>query len=306
MEWLLSLESMMPEFAARRAVILGVLIFTPAALLLRFISQKFVSVRDGQYLDRESLRGQLWSLVNNIGLVLMNSFVWVVLLGGVYRTLSNADEQDWFWRLPPADETWMANWPITLQIIFIIFLLDFKGYWAHRLMHSPWGWPAHSLHHSDKHMNFATVYRIHFLEGIFRKLVTVTMLGWLNLPLAPAVLASIFILWYAAYLHTELPWGHGALRRIFASPEHHRWHHADVPEAYGKNLCLVFPFIDVMFGTYYDPGPCRAEIGVKEVKDDMISGQLYPFVVAWKWVIRRFGRGVSVKVPENSQVTGEV
>lgn len=298
MEWLVWIESLLPEFAARRALVLGVLIFTPAALLLRLISQKWIPVTGGQRLDRASMRGQAWSLVNNIGLILMNSFVWVILLDGVYKTFSNADEQDWFWRLPPADETWMANWPITFQIVFIIFLLDFKGYWAHRLMHSRLMWPVHALHHSDRHMNFATVYRIHFLEGIFRTLVTVTMLGWLNLPLAPAILASVFILWYAAYIHTELPWGHGALRRIFASPENHRWHHADEPEAYGKNLALVFPFIDVMFGTYYDPGPCRGEIGVKDVKDDMISGQLYPFVQAWKWLSQRVGRQKAIEMSE--------
>ena len=295
MEWLLWIESLLPEFPARRSVVVGVLILTPIILSLRLISQKFVSVQGGQFLDRSSMRAQIWSLSNNLSLIFINSFVWVVLLGGVYKTFSQADEQDWFWRFPPADETWMANWPIILQILFILFLTDIKSYWAHRLMHSRLGWPIHALHHTDQNMNFATVYRIHFLEGIFRTLVTVTLLGWLHLPVGPTALAGIFTVWYSFYLHSELPWGHGSFRRILASPEHHRWHHADVPEAYGKNLCLVFPVIDVMFGTYYDPGPCRTKIGVAGLKDDIISGQLHPFVQSWKWLLGRLARLKTVK-----------
>lgn len=290
MDWIAWIESFLPEFSARRLLIVGTLILTPILLALRFISQRFVPVEGGQYLDKQSLRGQAWSLLNNISLALMNALFWVVILGGVYNTLAVADQQDWFWRLPPADETWMAGWPLILQSLVVIALLDFKKYWAHRLMHSRLGWPIHALHHSDRHMNFATGLRIHFLEGIFRSLCAVTILGWLNLPVIPVAMGGIFILWYSCYLHSELPWTHGPVRRLLASPDYHRWHHADIPEAYGKNLCLVFPVFDIVFGTYYDPGPCRTPIGVKGMRDDFISGQAYPFIVAGKWISARFSR----------------
>ena len=63
------------------------------------------------------------------------------------------------------------------------------------------------------------------------------------------------------YVHMDLDWTHGPLRYVIASPRLHRRHHADVPEAYGKNLANVFPFYDVMFGTDYVPGPCRERMG---------------------------------------------
>jgi sterol desaturase/sphingolipid hydroxylase (fatty acid hydroxylase superfamily) len=49
-----------------------------------------------------------------------------------------------------------------------------------------------------------------------------------------------------------LDWGF-PLRYLIVSPNMHRWHHADTPEAKNKNFCIVFAFIDVLFGTFYLP-----------------------------------------------------
>jgi sterol desaturase/sphingolipid hydroxylase (fatty acid hydroxylase superfamily) len=67
---------------------------------------------------------------------------------------------------------------------------------------------------------------------------------------------------------------------LIASPVYHRWHHADVPKAYGKNLANVMPIYDVMFGTYYNPGKCDARMGALKtgVEDkSAIAIITYPF-----------------------------
>ena len=59
----------------------------------------------------------------------------------------------------------------------------------------------------------------------------------------------------------DLDFEHGSLKYLIASPLYHRWHHADVPEAYGKNLANVMPIYEVTFGTFYNPEKCDAPMG---------------------------------------------
>ena len=56
----------------------------------------------------------------------------------------------------------------------------------------------------------------------------------------------------------------------------------DEPEAADKNFCLIFPFLDVLFGTYYCPDrlPRGYGLGAAAAADvpDHFLGQLgYPF-----------------------------
>ena len=69
----------------------------------------------------------------------------------------------------------------------------------------------------------------------------------------------------------------------------HRWHHADVPEAHGKNLANIFPFFDWMFGTYRVPGPCDAPVGAAGIpRNDVVKLTLWPLLewarLATLWV----------------------
>jgi len=90
------------------------------------------------------------------------------------------------------------------------------------------------------------------------------------------------------YVHMNLPFNHGPFKYLIASPVYHRWHHADVPEAYGKNLANVIPLYDVMFGTYYEPGPCNEPMGALKtgVADkNPFAIYIYPFQ-EWARMIR--------------------
>ncbi len=195
-------------------------------------------------------------------------------------------------RIPtlPAD-FWEGR--LWLGFIVVVVTVDFCDYAIHRLMHTKWLWPTHAAHHSDTHVNAFSSFRVHFFEPVLMMLTYMILLTWLQLPDLLPWIALIFKL-HNMYVHMDLDWGHGPLKYLIASPRFHRWHHADVPEAHGKNLANVIPLFDVIFGTYRVPGPCREPMGALKsgIEDkNPILIWIYPFQ-AWARMIRRsFRRG---------------
>lgn len=96
--------------------------------------------------------------------------------------------------------------------------------------------------------------------------------------LAAAGLAVAVFLrsWYGLYVHSRLPFDHGRFRKVFVSPNYHRWHHADDPSVYGKNLGDMFAIWDLAFGTHYDPGTCNIPQGVSDAPKDIFRAQYFP------------------------------
>lgn len=182
--------------------------------------------------------------------------------------------------------------PVWLLCVLAIVARDFADYWSHRLMHTTWGWPTHAAHHSDTHVNAFTTFRVHYLETLVMSLNYIVLLTWLQMPEA-LPFAIMFCHLHNLYVHMNLPFRHGPLKLLIASPVFHRWHHADVPEAYGKNLANVIPAWDALFGTYIDPGLCHEKMGAKatgiEDKNPFLI-YAYPFQ-QWSRLIRaRLGR----------------
>lgn len=186
----------------------------------------------------------------------------------LYGQLSIPDLPASFWQ----DVPWVV-------VLFISILTkDFADYWNHRLMHMRWIWPIHAVHHSDTHVNFLTSFRIHFLESIFMGISYVILLSWLGIsPLMGALGSMIFTL-HNCYVHIDADIGHGPFKYILTSPRLHRWHHADHPDAYGKNLANLFPFYDLLFGTYYLPGRCNKIMGAR-------SEDISPFNIASQFAL---------------------
>jgi len=79
----------------------------------------------------------------------------------------------------------------------------------------------HAVHHSDTELNFLSWSRGHALEQSFIAIGVLLGSSW--------------------------------LKYIIASPQYHRWHHAEKEEAWDKNFASIFPFLDVLWGTYYYP-----------------------------------------------------
>nr|WP_299345695.1 sterol desaturase family protein [Allomuricauda sp.] len=142
--------------------------------------------------------------------------------------------------------TWLV-WVIAFVVI------DFAGYWNHRLSHHVnLFWNQHVIHHSSEEFNLACALRqsISNLLGYFSLLLIPAAL--LGVPheviaiLAPIHLFAQF--WY----HTQHIGKMGWLEYVIVTPSQHRVHHAINPEYIDKNLGQILCIWDRMFGTFQE------------------------------------------------------
>ena len=240
----------------------------------------FLCFRKGSELTKHADQNMLASIaVASLNLGAVWLFVGEIngFLQGLYDRL----------HIPTLSPDFWDHMPLLLVCLIGIITKDFADYWSHRLMHTRWGWPTHAAHHSDTHVNAFTGLRVHFLESILMSTSYLILLTWLQMPQIIPIVALFYTL-QQIYIHLDLDWDHGPFKFLFASPRYHRWHHADVPEAYGKNLANVIPAYDWLFGTYYNPGVCKEEMGALKtgVPDkNPILIYIYPFQ-EWARLIR--------------------
>jgi sterol desaturase/sphingolipid hydroxylase (fatty acid hydroxylase superfamily) len=170
----------------------------------------------------------------------------------------------------------------SLPIYFLV--TDLLGYWIHRLQHTRFFWPFHSVHHSQQTLTFVTFYRFHFVEEFFANAAAIIPLLLLGAP--PKVWLPIsFLQWFLqAIQHSELNWRMGPLYRAIAGPVFHSIHHSPDPKYFNKNFGMAFSFWDFLFGTAVDaPDRCR-NYGVAGLNmPETILGQLLmPFRMLYR------------------------
>lgn len=176
----------------------------------------------------------------------------------------------------------LGDQPFWLQALEIYVLVDFIGYWTHRMFHRGRWWPFHAVHHSSEDLDWLGSVRVHPVNDLVNKMAQAApliLLGfnpWVTLSTAP------FFTLYAIFLHANVNWDFGPLRSVIATPVFHRWHHSKDREAWDKNFAGLFPFWDIVFGTYYMPkGRYPENFGIHDPMPKGFFGQLWaPFV--WK------------------------
>ena len=171
--------------------------------------------------------------------------------------------------------------PLVVQAFLGAFIIDFSTYWRHRFTHS-YFWRIHSIHHSALHISWLTSLRLHPLDFLIATLFDLTILYIFGFDSAGMVFAALMTRGFNYFTHANIYLQFGKpMRYIFASPNYHRWHHAEEKEAHNKNFCAMFSLLDVMFGTYYHPEGVPKGYGIgKDQKDypKTLVGQLtYPF-----------------------------
>ncbi len=183
-------------------------------------------------------------------------------------------------------EAW-AGLPMIVPALIAVVVIDFIDYWSHRLRHTPLFWPIHAVHHSDTQLHYLSWYRGHILEHVFAQAVYVLAASWLGADAKSIIAIVILKALHQQYVHMDIDWTHGRLGWLIASPRFHRWHHADHPDAYGRNLAFIMPLWDRLFGTYYCPGPCREPLGFPGSPGDNFRAlMLFPFL-EWGRMARR-------------------
>ena len=139
-----------------------------------------------------------------------------------------------------------AGW---LQVVEMLVVGDFIGYWLHRRFHRGRWWPFHAVHHSSTVVDWLAAVRLHPVNDVAMKLFQALPL--LALGFTPGTLKTYapLLTFYAIFVHASVNWDFGPLRYMVATPVFHRWHHSKDPLAIDTNFAGLLPCWDWMFGT---------------------------------------------------------
>lgn len=130
----------------------------------------------------------------------------------------------------------------------------FISFATHYLMHRvPWFWRLHRVHHLDTDLDVSSTVRFHPLEFLVTTVPALPMV--VAFGLTPWVLAVYELLDVGVTLFTHsnlrLPARLDALLRyLIVTPDLHRVHHSTWQPETDSNFGAVFPFWDIVFGTY--------------------------------------------------------
>lgn len=188
------------------------------------------------------------------------------------------------------------DWPMWLEIIICVLLLDMLIYWQHVLSHRiPILWKFHQVHHADRDIDATTGVRFHPVEivlSMIYKIFWVVVLG----PAAMAVfLFEVILNACAVFNHANLslPRPLDAVLRVFiVTPDMHRVHHSVIPDETNSNYGFNISLWDRIFRSYKpqpDAGHDAMTIGLTQYQDSKPSSLLWCLQLPFVKVRRRSG-----------------
>lgn len=150
----------------------------------------------------------------------------------------------------------VSGWPLALQVTVFVVTHDLYIYLMHRAQHaSPFLWRFHEAHHSVRRVDWLSGVRSHPVEILVNQTVEfapIVLLG--AAPEVAAIKGAVSAIW-GMFIHANLDVRLGPLQKLINGPEMHRWHHADQPEAHGRNFATKLAVWDWLFGTAFLPDP---------------------------------------------------
>jgi len=162
-----------------------------------------------------------------------------------------------------------------------MFLTDLVQYWLHRILHQvPFLWKFHAIHHSTQAMDWLAGSRMHFIEIIVLRSLTIIPMNVLGFSQTAIYTYLIIVYLYSTYLHANLKFDVEWVKPILATPRFHHWHHGIEKEAIDVNFSIHFPILDRIFGTYYMPkSKWPSAYGIKNhpIPSGYLKQFLYPF-----------------------------
>ncbi|HUM51915.1 MAG TPA: sterol desaturase family protein [Chitinophagales bacterium] len=146
--------------------------------------------------------------------------------------------------------------------ILAFLILDFGGYWYHRISHTVnYFWNLHIIHHSSEEYNLPCALRQQF--AVVTNLLFIFCLGILlvliGIPKEVFIIVAPIHLFMQFWYHTRLINKMGFLEKIIVTPSHHRVHHSMNAMYMDKNYSQIFIIWDKLFGTFQeelDTEPC--------------------------------------------------
>jgi WD40 repeat protein len=170
--------------------------------------------------------------------------------------------------------------PLWQQCLAILVIEDVLLYWLHRLFHTRLAWKFHAVHHSPQVLDWMSATRFHPVNNLLTFSLADVFVLLLGFSPSALLLLVPFNIVYSSMVHANLNWTFGPLRYVFASPVFHRWHHTTRAEGLDKNFASTFPFLDLVFGTFYMPAGVLPEEfgnGDPDFPEGFLLQLFYPF-----------------------------
>ena len=136
-----------------------------------------------------------------------------------------------------------------LDVVIGLALFELAGYAYHRLAHRvPCLWRLHEIHHSSQTMDWLASFRQHPLEIVLMTLAQNAPLVLLGIPLGAHAAVLALLKLATVFVHANIRVPDGPWTLVVATPRFHHRHHQRGGAV--RNYASLFPFIDVLFGTY--------------------------------------------------------
>lgn len=133
--------------------------------------------------------------------------------------------------------------------------------------------------------------RVHMLSYVVAFLFYLPVVMVFGVQPPSAIAAFLMFTLWGFVNHANLRVSFGPLTPIVSGPQWHRIHHSILPEHQGRNFAVLFPVIDIIFGTYYRPA--RDEYpptGVAGRRVPWLEAATYGPLLGWRRLARdRFG-----------------
>jgi len=189
-------------------------------------------------------------------------------------------------------EFW-SGLPLIATYFIANLIGEFLPYWYHRISHkgnpnsylSLFLWKVHSIHHIPTEINWFKTNWIHPINIFLNTFLKVTPLLLLGFSEEIIFLVGITQVVIAYISHANIRTKKSFWDYLIVTPQLHHFHHSKKLEE-AKNFGNVFPFWDLLFGTYYNRKGRVKEVGVMEnnktkypKNNKFIKQILYPFTV---------------------------
>ncbi|WP_290700011.1 sterol desaturase family protein [Lacinutrix sp.] len=172
--------------------------------------------------------------------------------------------------------------PFIPQLFIALLVSDLFQYTSHYFFHKiPYLWRFHAVHHSTKHLDWLAGSRTHFFDLVVVRAMSFIPIYVCGFSSSVFFTYIVIVSFQAVLAHANTRINFGFLKYVFVTPQYHHWHHSDDPKAYDKNFAIHFPFIDMIFGTYYPMGsdwPESTGLGDVKYPKGFAKQFVYPFV----------------------------
>lgn len=148
----------------------------------------------------------------------------------------------------------ILDWPIWLEIILTVIVLDFAIYWQHVASHKlPLLWRVHRVHHADRDLDASSGLRFHPVEIALSMIYKFAVIILLGAPPLGVFVFEVLLNGSAMFNHANfrLPLALDRVLRMFiVTPDMHRVHHSILRREADTNYGFALSIWDRMFGSY--------------------------------------------------------